>query len=244
MTASKKDHYFAHKMEKISPFSFNAEVAEVFDDMVTRSVPLYRENQELTVELLSQMLTKGETVYDLGCSTGSVLHLIASHLKYLDLNLIGLDESAPMVEKARLKMKAFGHKNITIDEADITQSMLLPSGAVVMNYTLQFLPLEARLPLLKKIYQALRPGGALILAEKILAETPEMQSLMTEIYYAFKGQNGYSELEIAQKREALENVLIPLTPKDQMKLLAEAGFKNSEIILRWGPFATFLAIKA
>ena len=241
---SSRDKYFAAPMERIQPFTFNAEVAEVFDDMVTRSVPLYRENQHLSVELLGRLLKKNDLVYDMGCSTGTALHLIATHLKPLDLNLVGLDASAPMVEKARMKMKAFGHKNIEIEEADITQAPLLPCGAVLMNYTLQFLPVETRLPLLKKIHAALRPGGVLLLAEKIQTDSAGLQDLVTDAYYAFKGQNGYSELEIAQKREALENVLIPFTPAEQTAILHEAGFGPVEMLLRWGPFATFLAVKS
>jgi tRNA (cmo5U34)-methyltransferase len=149
MESVKKDSYFAAPMERVSPFSFNAEVAEVFDDMVTRSVPLYRENQQLTVDLLSRLLKKGDTVYDLGCSTGTALVQIGGHLKDLKLKLIGLDVSAPMVEKASLKLKAFGLKKSVIEKADITQIDFEPCGAVVMNYTLQFLPIETRRPLLK-----------------------------------------------------------------------------------------------
>lgn len=243
MQVSKKDKVFAMPLERIQPFNFNAEVAEVFDDMVTRSVPLYRENQQLTVDLLSRLLMKDDRVYDLGCSTGSALMLIGSALKELELKLIGLDTSLPMVEKARLKMKAFGLKRAEIDHADITKVDLETCGAVVMNYTLQFLPKAERLPLLKKIHQALRPGGVLILAEKVQADSDELQELVTDVYYDFKGQNGYSKLEISQKREALENVLIPLKPSEQIDTLKVAGFGPVEMLLRWGPFATYLAIK-
>lgn len=244
MTTTPKDRYFATPMDRILPFSFNAEVAEVFDDMVTRSVPLYRENQSLCVDLLSRLLKSGDCVYDLGCSTGAALIQIGGHLKHLDLDLVGLDSSEPMVEKARLKMKAFGLKTATIEHADITTCDIRPCGAVVMNYTLQFLPLETRLPLLKKIHQALRPGGVLLLAEKIVTDAPELQNLVTDAYYSFKGHNGYSNLEISQKREALEDVLIPLSPARQTALLHEAGFGPVEMLLRWGPFATFLAVKS
>jgi SAM-dependent methyltransferase len=139
--------------------------------------------------------------------------------------------------------QAFGLKRAHIDLADITKVELEPCGAVVMNYTLQFLPKAERLPLLKKIYAALRPGGVLILAEKVQADSDELQDLVTDIYYDFKGQNGYSKLEISQKREALENVLIPLKPSEQIETLKKAGFGPVEMLLRWGPFATYLAIK-
>lgn len=244
MSEAKKDRYFAHTLGIIPPFSFNAEVAEVFDDMVTRSVPLYRENQLMMVELLSRNLRAEERVYDLGCSTGAALVQIGITLKHLNLKLIGLDDSLPMVEKARLKMKAFGLSEAEIHQSDVTQVELDPCGAVVMNYTLQFLPLTERLPLLKKIHASLRPGGMLILSEKIEADTPEFQNLLTEIYYAFKTGNGYSELEISQKREALENVLIPLSPSLQIELLESAGFTQTEMVLRWSTFATFIAIKS
>lgn len=244
MSEAKKDRYFAEVIGKIPPFSFNAEVAEVFDDMVTRSVPLYRENQQMMVELLSRTLANSELVYDLGCSTGAALMQVGMSLKPLGLRLKGLDDSLPMVEKARLKLKAFGLPDAEIHHCDITQAQFESCGAVIMNYTLQFLPLAERLPLLKKIHSALRPGGMLFLAEKIEADTQDMQDLLTDIYYAFKAANGYSELEISQKREALENVLIPLSPSMQLELLAAAGFTRTEMVLRWSTFATFVAIKS
>jgi len=244
MSEVKKDRYFAKVIGNIPPFSFNAEVAEVFDDMVTRSVPLYRENQQLMVDILSRTLRAHETVYDLGCSTGAALVQIGTALKTLNLHLVGLDDSLPMVEKARLKTKAFGLNEAEIEAADITKFSFAPCGAVVMNYTLQFLPLSERLPLLRKIYASLRPGGVLLLAEKIEADSPALQNLLTDVYYAFKSGNGYSELEISQKREALENVLIPVSPKAQVALLNEAGFRQTEMVMRWATFATFLAVKA
>ncbi len=242
--ASQTDRYFATRREHVLPFAFNSEVAEVFDDMVTRSVPLYRENQQMMVEFLSRLLVRGDRIYDLGCSTGAAMLKIASALRELDLSLVGIDHSGPMVEKARLKLRAFGHAGIDVRAGDITSEPLEECGAVVMNYTLQFLPLNARLPLLRKIHGALRPGGALYLSEKIQADNPALQPLLTDVYYAFKRHNGYSELEISQKREALENVLVPLDADAQRELLAEAGFHRVETVLRWGPFATFLALKA
>jgi tRNA (cmo5U34)-methyltransferase len=241
---TKIDRFFARPLEEIPPFSFNAEVAEVFDDMVARSVPLYRENQQMMVQILSRLLRPRDTVYDLGCSTGSALVQVGTSLKQLDLKLVGLDTSAPMVEKARLKTRAFGLNDAVIEVADITQFELATCGGCIMNYTLQFIPVSERSRFLQKIFQALRPGGVLLLAEKIEADTTALQELLTDVYYDLKRSNGYSELEISQKREALEDVLVPLPAHTQQQLLRDAGFTHVETILRWGPFATFLAVKA
>lgn len=237
------DKYYAQPLSQITPFTFNSEVAEVFDDMVTRSVPMYRENQHLTVEILRRILRPGERVYDLGCSTGTTMVQLATGLRGINPYLVGVDVAVPMTEKARLKLKAFGIVNAEVMTADIAQAPLETCGAVIMNYTLQFLPIAERLPLLRKIHAALRPGGVLIMAEKIQTDALPWQSLLTDVYYDFKRANGYSELEIVQKREALENVLIPLTPAGHNSLLLEAGFTDSEIILRWANFATLLAAK-
>jgi tRNA (cmo5U34)-methyltransferase len=197
----------------------------------------------LTVEILSRVLRPRERVYDLGCSTGSALVQIGTTLKHLDLRLVGLDTSLPMVEKARLKTRAFGLGDAVIEIADVTHHPLEAAGACVMNYTLQFIPTQLRGPFLKRIHAALRPGGVLLLAEKIRADESSLQDLVNDVYYAFKRGNGYSELEISQKREALEDVLVPLGAREQTTLLHEAGFQEVETVLRWGPFATFLAVK-
>ncbi len=241
--SSKTDRYFATPLGHIAPFTFNAEVAEVFDDMVTRSVPLYRENQLIAVEILSRVLRDNDLVYDLGCSTGSALVQIGTALKHLNLRLVGLDTSLPMVEKARLKTRAFGLADALIEAADVNHYALEDCGACVMNYTLQFIPTQLRAPFLKRVHAALRPGGVLLLTEKIRADEPGLQDLVTDVYYAFKRGNGYSELEISQKREALEDVLVPLGAREQNALLHESGFTEVETVLRWGPFATFLAVK-
>ena len=125
-----------------------------------------------------------------------------------------------------------------IENIDFKKSKL-----IIMNYTLQFIPVEQRLPLLKRIFKSLENGGILILSEKIISESNDFNPLLTTLYYDFKRRNGYSELEIHQKREALENVLIPLTPSDQLELLKRAGFQKEDMIFRWYNFACFMGIK-
>ncbi len=114
---------------------------------------------------------------------------------------------------------------------------------VIMNYTLQFIPRDRRLGLVKKIYDSLNTGGVFIFSEKIVSSNTSVNDLLTDLYYDFKRRNGYSELEISQKREALENVLIPLTAEEQMELLQKAGFVKCEVLFRWYNFACFIGIK-
>ncbi len=241
------DNIFHEKIENIADFKFNQEVADVFEDMVKRSIPNYDEVHKIIVDLCRRAYQGGH-IYDFGCSTGLTLQSIAEYFrsKQLEMPLMtGIDRSAPMVEKARNKVKSHGlTQNIHIAHADILEyEPAQNAGMIIMNYTLQFLPLESRLPLLKKIYDSLNPGGIFILSEKVICHDSPIDELIVELYYDFKRRNGYSEMEISQKREALENVMQPITPTNQIKMLKEAGFNNTEMIFRWYNFGCYLGIK-
>lgn len=241
-----KDQVFASKIEKISDFEFNQDVASVFDDMVSRSIPNYHEIHKIIIDLTRRFYKTGK-VYDFGCSTGTTMLLMADHLRLNDRPLpefIGVDTSRPMLEKASQKLKAHGlQENVELREESITKTSVEDAGMVIMNYTLQFLPMEERLEVLKNIYNGLNDNGCFILAEKIICHDEQIDNLLVDLYYDFKRRNGYSEMEISQKREALENVLRPLTPQQQLKMLEEAGFKKSEMIFRWYNFSCYLCIK-
>ncbi len=148
-----------------------------------------------------------------------------------------------MLTVTEKKFKDNGINNVELVQSDLEKIVFEPSGFVIMNYTLQFINPLNRLELLQKIYQSLRPGGIFILSEKIKVENSEIESLITDLYYDFKRRNGYSELEISQKREALEKVLNPLTPSSQIELLKIAGFKKVEILFRCYNFACYIGIK-
>lgn len=235
------DHYYREPLKKITPFSFNEEVATVFDDMVRRSVPFYDEIHKILCDLLNYHYQKNDIIYDLGHSTGTTIKILNNFLDDKSGQFIGVDNSKAMIKKSREKL---GHlSNVQIIEDDISNIEFKECGIVIMNYTLQFIPVKKRETLLKKIYQALRPGGIFILSEKIESNSKVIQNLLTDLYYDFKRRNGYSELEISQKREALENVLIPLTPTEQLKMLQKSGFKEPEMIFRWYNFSSFIGIK-
>ncbi len=243
MPAKKKDTLF----KKPSPpgkFEFNEPVARVFDDMLERSVPFYKECQQMVVDLALHFAQKGSAVYDLGCSTGTMLkHLVRAIPEKQKIRFVGLDNSEAMLNKARGKLK--GHlKRCALVKADLESDFgLSDASVVIMNYTLQFLSPRRRATMLKKIYQGLRPGGGLILIEKVQGESDDLNDLFVEQYHAYKRNQGYSKLEIAKKREALEKVLIPLKPGKNRDLMEKSGFRQVDIFFKWFNFAGFVAVK-
>lgn len=220
-------------------FSFNESVASVFDDMIARSVPFYEKNCKLICEFLAFLLPENSKVLDLGCSTANTL--LALFTLRQDLCLCGIDNSQAMLELAKNKAKAHG-ASLELVLGDITECELGQNNAVILNYTLQFIKPEKRLNFLSKIYESLDTGGFLILSEK-LALPHALNDAITAIYENYKKEQGYSRFEIAKKRAALENVLIPNSAKANEKLCLDAGFSTFECIFRWGNFATFVAIK-
>lgn len=245
MANNTNDQVFAKKRSIIKSFEFNEEVAAVFDDMICRSVPFYQEIHRVLYDLLNRSY-RGGTIVDLGCSTGSTLEMIDDFFithKRPRPKLVGLDNSRPMLDKAKEKLAKRNIRDLSLIHDDITQMKFEPTGLVIMNYTLQFIPINKRPELLRRIYQSLERDGLFVLSEKIKCQDQQINDLIIELYYDFKRRNGYSELEISQKREALENVLIPLTPEKQIEQLKEAGFKKVEMIFRWYNFACYLGIK-
>ncbi|MDH5459368.1 MAG: carboxy-S-adenosyl-L-methionine synthase CmoA [Nitrospinota bacterium] len=243
MANKKKDTLF-RKSTAPGKFEFNEPVARVFDDMLERSVPFYKECQKMVIDLALHFAQKDSAVYDLGCSTGTLLrHLVKAIPSTQKIRFVGLDNSDAMLIKARGKLK--GHLNrCDLVEADLEGDFdLTDASVVIMNYTLQFLPPRRRAAMVKKIYKGLRPGGGLILIEKVRGESDGLNDVFINEYHAYKQSQGYSKLEIAKKREALEKVLIPLKPGKNRDLLAGAGFRQVDIFFKWFNFAGFLAIK-
>ena len=241
----KKDQVFAKEIDSIKSFEFNHDVAEVFDDMVSRSVPFYDEIHKIILDLIDRNYNGG-AIYDLGCSTGTTISIIDKHFKRKVISTpdyIGIDNSSAMLEKCLEKIQKNKIQNVDLQCLDISDVPFRKSGVVVMNYTLQFIKPTKRPDLLKKVYKSLDKGGMFILSEKIKSSGHTINDLLIELYYDFKRRNGYSELEISQKREALENVLIPLTPEKQIEQLRKAGFKKVEMIFRWYNFACYLGVK-
>ncbi len=233
-----KDKVFNKAIKK--QFEFDEEVASVFDDMLNRSVPFYKENLNLQINILKNFLNKNDKIIDLGSSTGAFLIELAQQKS--DLQLIGIDNSEAMIKRAINKAKAFG-VNITFVNRDFLEYDLHNSKAIIANYTIQFVRPLQREKLIRKIYDSLEENGIFLMSEKLITENKKLNKIMIDIYYDFKKQKGYSNYEIAQKREALENVLIPYTMTENIEMLKNAGFKDIELIFRWNNFATFIAFK-
>ncbi|MBT7609148.1 MAG: carboxy-S-adenosyl-L-methionine synthase CmoA [Bacteriovoracaceae bacterium] len=247
-----KDQVYKRPIDKIPGFEFNEDVVSVFDDMISRSVPFYDEIHRILLDVIDRTFTGEGLVYDLGCSTGTTISLIDQHVKLqnksnstqkIQPRYVGIDNSKPMLKKCLEKLKSNNVENVELKCQDLQDTKFKKSKLVIMNYTLQFIPIEEREELLGKIYHSLEIGGAFLLAEKLHSPNADIENFITDLYYDFKRRNGYSELEISQKREALENVLIPLTPKNHMEMLNKAGFSKVEMIFRWYNFACYLGIK-
>ncbi|MGD9717609.1 MAG: carboxy-S-adenosyl-L-methionine synthase CmoA [Sulfurimonadaceae bacterium] len=233
------DKVFTKPIKK--QFEFDEEVAAVFDDMLQRSVPFYEESQKIAEFFILKKLQEGGVLYDLGCSTATFLIRLQRKLKN-DALLIGLDNSEAMLEHARKKCEAFG-ADITVACADILEYAYKPADVFVSNYTLQFIRPLVREELVKKIAEALKKEGIFIFSEKVISHHSKLNKELIECYYDFKKTQGYSEYEIMQKREALENVLVPYSEGENIKMALNCGFSHCEVIFRWANFATFIAIK-
>ena len=239
-----KDVVFKNEERPAYDFKFNKEVATVFDDMVVRSVPFYTELQRMIAELTKDFAIKGTNVYDLGCSTGTTMINLDKVLSE-DINLVGVDNSDEMLVKCKANLKHAGVKrNVAYENQDLNCSVELNNPSVVIFcLTLQFLRPLNRAKILKKIYEKLPENGAVILIEKILTEHAICNRLFIDHYYAFKKRNGYEEIEIAKKRESLENVLVPYQVSENESLLKSCGFRFTEVFFKWYNFTGLIAIK-
>jgi len=234
-----KDKVFEKPIGK--KFEFDQAVASVFDDMLSRSVPFYDEVRKLVISLILLEEKEGKKVLDLGSSTAKFLLDLHSKMN-VHMHLKGIDNSPAMLERAAQKCEAFG-ATIDLVFADMMKYDYKDEEIVVANYTLQFIRPMQRIELVKKLYEGMKEEGMFIFSEKVVFEDKRLDKEMIDIYYAYKKAQGYSEYEIAQKREALENVLIPFTIEENIRMCKEAGFKNINTIFQWANFVTFVAKK-
>ncbi len=242
--AKEKDRLFTEPNRDIADFDFGPRTAEVFDDMLERSVPQYWEIQRMIGEVAVAFSMPGTNVYDLGCSTGVTLQTLCRSIEQ-DLCFIGVDYSESMLAQARANLLEVGCSDrCKLILADLNDGLSIANASVVvMCLTLQFLRPPQREVLIRQIASGLLDGGCLILVEKVLGNESLFNRMFINFYYDLKRRNGYSDIEIARKREALENVLIPYRVDENSALLLRNGFRHVDTFFKWYNFCGLLAVK-
>jgi len=238
-----KDAIYSTPLGKISGFEFDQRVVSVFPDMIQRSVPGYESVVAMTGVLAARCAQSGSICYDLGCSLGASTLSMCSQLPD-DCSVVAVDSSEAMV--AEFKSILQGQKEqkvIDVILADIREIDIQNASMVVLNFTLQFIPVEDRLTLIKRIYEGMRPGGVLLVSEKIQIDDEKMNQLFIDAHHEFKKRQGYSDLEVAQKRSSIENVLIPETINQHFNRFKKAGFKTSSLWFQCLNFCSIIASK-
>ncbi|MEZ4601266.1 MAG: carboxy-S-adenosyl-L-methionine synthase CmoA [Syntrophotaleaceae bacterium] len=239
-----KDDIFTRMKDPVPPFEFNEGVVRVFDDMIHRSVPGYEEILRRQAQLTALFYQVDSLIYDLGCSNGNFGFRLCQEMGNRDFSMIAVDNSPAMLQVYRERLAAMPcGKAIRLVEGDLGLLELSPASVVVINLTLQFLPVEGREDLLNRVFHALLPGGILLLTEKVVHENADLNALQQDFYYRFKKERGYSELEISRKREALERVLIPESLEGHLQRLQKIGFRQIDVWFKWFNFAALICRK-
>jgi tRNA (cmo5U34)-methyltransferase len=238
-----KDEVF-REAQLVSDFDFGEKVASVFDDMLDRSVPFYREIQRMITEIGRDLAVEGTNVYDLGCSTGNTMLALDASIDP-GVKFIGVDYSPEMLKRCRNNLAQGGfERDHELICADLNQPVSIENASlVVMVLTMQFVRPLYRDTLAESIFEGLNANGGFILVEKVLGEDSIFNRQFIKYYYDLKKRNGYSELEIAQKREALENVLVPYKLRENQELLLRTGFRYCDVFFKWYNFCGIIAIK-
>lgn len=241
----KHDNIYATPLNKVADFSFDESVVDVFPDMIQRSIPGYETIIHTIGELAKDAVTDNSTVYDLGCSLGAASLSVARGTQDKTCKIIGVDSSSAMVERCKRVVQAFTLPNPILIEQAMAQDVEIENASmVIMNFTLQFIPPADREALLTKIYQGLNPGGILVLSEKIRHPSRAGNELLIDLHHQFKRNNGYSELEVSQKRAALEKVMLTDTFDEHETRLKNAGFSDVVMWYKCYNFTSMVAIKA
>jgi len=241
----KQDAIYASPLDEIIDFRFDDRVVDVFPDMIQRSVPGYGTLISTIGVLAARYAQQDSHCYDLGCSLGAVSLSMRQRINQKNCDIIAVDNSAAMIERGQALLASDQNSSVAVKMvcADLQDIVIENASVVVMNFTLQFIPLAQRLELIERIYQGLKPGGVLILSEKIAFEESDRQSFHIDVHHDFKRANGYSDLEISQKRTALENVLIPETLASHQQRLQQAGFDFTDVWFQCFNFVSMVAVK-
>jgi tRNA (cmo5U34)-methyltransferase len=230
------------------PFRFNENVARVFPDMLKRSIPGYAASIEAIGSLAARYVRAGTTCYDLGCSLGAATLAMRHGIDQPCCRVVAIDSASAMIERCREIIDEDDRLNgpetqVDIAQDDIRNAHIANASMVVLNYTLQFIDAADRDAVLQNIYDGLNEGGVLVLAEKVVDDDPHMEELLVDLHHEHKRRNHYSALEVARKRAALEDVLVPETVQAHRERLQRVGFSRSAVWLRYFNFVSIIAFR-
>ena len=244
MHNSDTDLIYSQAHKQVKNFTFDAQVVEVFPDMISRSVPGYNTIIDTIGRLSQQFVKNNSNIYDLGCSLGAATLAMRKGISAESCKIIGVDNSTDMVKRCKMHVDAFkGNTPVEIIEGNIQDINIENASMVVLNFTLQFIEKSQRQALLSKIAKGLKPGGLLVLSEKITSQDNVTDEVLIDLHHSFKRDNGYSELEVAQKRTALEKVMLTDSVEVHKARLSNAGFKHISLWFQCFNFTSFIAIK-
>jgi tRNA (cmo5U34)-methyltransferase len=241
-----RDEIYASGAADSGPFEFDEKVARVFPDMLRRSIPGYAASIEAVGALAGRYARAGTRCFDLGCSLGAATLAMQKNISQPGCRILAVDNAPAMIERCRALIAAHADPNgpeVTVVEDDIRNVRIDGASMVVMNYTLQFLPVAERAGMLGRISDGMLPGGVLVLSEKVVDPDASIEALLVGLHHDFKRRNAYSDLEISRKRAALENVLVPETVDTHLQRLADAGFRHCGTWLRHFNFVSFVAVR-
>ena len=240
-----RDDIYSLPLNQVGSFEFDEQVVRVFPDMIARSVPGYASILSMIEQLSSRFVRPGTSVWDLGCSLGAATRLIRRQAPH-DCKIHAVDNSPAMIQRLRSMLAESPEDGCRVElyEADLREIEVSNATFVVLNLTLQFLPPAERTQVIDNIFRGLLPGGALLLSEKICFDEPTQQQLMTDLHHDFKRAHGYSDLEVAQKRTAIENRLIPETLDTHIDRLQQAGFATVAPWFQCFNFVSILALRS
>jgi tRNA (cmo5U34)-methyltransferase len=238
-----KDSIYANPLGQVAAFNFDEAVVDVFPDMIQRSVPGYSAMISAIGLLAGRFGQDNSYCYDLGCSLGAASLAMHHQIKAENCQIVAVDNSDAMVSRFRSGLQAIPNAQIDVQCADIRDIEIVNASVVVLNFTLQFIPIEDREQLLAKIWQGLLPGGLLILSEKLAFDDDKQHELQMDMHHLFKKAQGYSDMEISQKRTALENVLIAESFTTHRQRLSKVGFSSVEVWFQYFNFASMIALK-
>lgn len=244
MTDSNRDKLFSKPLGKVPKFVFDRSVVDVFPDMIQRSVPGYQTIINHTGELADRFVKENSHCYDLGCSLGASTLATRERIENRNATIYAVDNSQAMLDKlAIILAKQPASTTTELIQSDICDMQITNASLVILNFTLQFVPLDRRAELISKIYKGLNPNGCLIISEKLHFEPESLNQLLTELHHQFKRDQGYSDLEISQKRDAIDKVLVPETLASHIQRLKDCGFKSASPWFQCYNFGSLIAIK-